>query len=71
MKIRNDKGVVLYDSNDDRAEKDLDSIDLSGRNLQSAVPENLPGIGRDYAARVRRCIAECVKAGGCSPSKVP
>jgi RHS repeat-associated protein len=33
-------------------------------------PENLPGTGRDYAARVRRCIAECVKAGGCSPFKV-
>jgi hypothetical protein len=28
----------------------------------------LPGVGRDYGARVRRCIAECVKAAGCSPS---
>jgi hypothetical protein len=31
-------------------------------------PEHLPGVGRDYGARVRRCIAECVKAAGCSPS---
>jgi len=34
-------------------------------------PEQLPGTGRDYASRTRRCIAECVKAAGCSPSKVP
>ena len=30
-------------------------------------PNRLPGTGRDYASRVRRCIAECVKAAGCSP----
>jgi len=34
-------------------------------------PDKLPGYGRDYAARLRRCIAECVKAAGCSPFKVP
>lgn len=34
-------------------------------------PSNLPGTGRDFAARVRRCIAECVKDAGCSPHKGP
>jgi len=34
-------------------------------------PDGLPGTGRDYGARVRRCISECVKAAGCSPVQGP
>jgi RHS repeat-associated protein len=28
-------------------------------------PESLPGTGRDYAQRIRRCITECAAAYGC------
>jgi len=29
-------------------------------------PESLPGVGRDYQGRLRRCIRECMEAHGCS-----
>jgi uncharacterized protein YjbI with pentapeptide repeats len=41
MEIRDDRGLVLYDSKDDRLARDLDSIDLSGHNLRSAVLEGV------------------------------
>jgi RHS repeat-associated protein len=28
-------------------------------------PNSLPGTGRDYAGRLRRCIRECMEANGC------
>ena len=41
MEIRDDKGLVLYDSKDDGAANDLDSIDLSSHDLRSAVLEGV------------------------------
>jgi RHS repeat-associated protein len=59
------------DSEEERCQKVYKSCADKCADTYEDNPELLPGLGRDYAARVRRCITECVKAAGCSPYKVP
>jgi hypothetical protein len=34
-------------------------------NIFADDPESLPGSGRDYASRLRRCVSDCARDAGC------
>ena len=58
------------DSEEERCQKVYEECSEDCSKIFEDNPENLPGSGRDYGARIRRCISECVKSNGCSPVKV-
>jgi hypothetical protein len=59
--------VCKSDSEDARCKKVYKDCANKCADLYADDPDSLPGEGSDLGARVRLCIAECVKAAGCSP----
>ena len=65
-------GVLIYemcnvDSEEARCRKVYKDCAAKCADIFTDDPQSLPGVGSDLAARVRRCIAECVSRAGCSP----
>jgi RHS repeat-associated protein len=66
--IGNAVSNMCEDDEDERCKEVYEQCADECADIFADNPDSLPGMGTDYGSRIRRCIADCVRAAGCSPS---